>query len=163
MPTDFIKYMEFAGRRINFTLDEVADLKRFGPVGLNVIAFKSLEYLKEKHHIRPAQFLYPNEVDVRGSTKLFIALLTKCLEKRVMAICQYIPRENIAPKLVALVPQTEVVGDQGQQLTPAGFHIIFFPYVVCYFHHNSILAGINCSSLICRSNHFQICGGLSHE
>ena len=108
MPTDIKKFMEFAGQKIFFSPEEVTDMKRFGPVGIKVIAFKSLEHLKEKHHIRAAQFLYPNEGDVRGSTKLFIALLTKCLEKKVMAVCQYIPRENISPKFVALVPQAEV-------------------------------------------------------
>ncbi|OQV12605.1 X-ray repair cross-complementing protein 6 [Hypsibius exemplaris] len=128
MPTDMQKYMEFAGKKIFFKSEEIQAMKHFGSTGIRVIAFKSLDALKEKHHIRPAQFLYPNEGDIRGSTKLFIALLTKCLEKRVMAVCRYSPRENISPKLVGLVPQEEVLGEQGEQLTPAGFHIIFFPF-----------------------------------
>jgi ATP-dependent DNA helicase 2 subunit 1 len=128
MPTDIKKYMTFAGRNIYFLPEEIAEMKHFGTVGLKLISFKALNCLKAKHHIRPAQFLYPNEADIRGSSKLFVALLKKCIDKNVMAVCQYIPRENIAPKFVGLVPQAEELGDEGQQLTPPGFHVIFFPY-----------------------------------
>lgn len=127
MPTDVKKYMKFAGRNLYFTPAEVDELKKFGPPGFSVIAFKPLKYLKKKFYIRPAQFIYPDESNIKGSTKLFIALLSKCLEKEVMAICRYIPRENISPKLVALVPQEEELNEL-LQVTPNGFHVIFLPF-----------------------------------
>ena len=36
---------------------------------------------------------------------MFTALLKKCLEKKVVAICRYIPRRNTPPRFVALSPQ----------------------------------------------------------
>ncbi|NXO00960.1 XRCC6 protein, partial [Rhinopomastus cyanomelas] len=63
-----------------------------------------------------------------GSTTLFNALLIKCLEKEVMALCRYTIRRNTPPRFVALVPQEEEVDEQKVQIAPPGFHVIFLPY-----------------------------------
>ena len=42
---------------------------------------------------------------VKGSTVLFTALLKKCIEKGVVAICRYTARKNTPPRFVALFPQ----------------------------------------------------------
>ena len=42
---------------------------------------------------------------ITGSTKLFSALLDRCLKRDVIAICRYIPRTNTPPCFVALIPQ----------------------------------------------------------
>uniref|UniRef100_A0A8C2MK28 X-ray repair cross-complementing protein 6 n=1 Tax=Cricetulus griseus TaxID=10029 RepID=A0A8C2MK28_CRIGR len=63
-----------------------------------------------------------------GSSTLFSALLTKCLEKEVMAVCRYTSRKNVPPYFVALVPQEEELDDQNIQVTPAGFQLVFLPY-----------------------------------
>lgn len=61
-----------------------------------------------------------------GSTTLFNALLTKCLEKGAMAICRYIPRQNNPPRFIALVPQEEQLDEQNVQIVPAGnLNVIF--------------------------------------
>ncbi|XP_078063502.1 X-ray repair cross-complementing protein 5-like, partial [Mustelus asterias] len=62
------------------------------------------------------------------STTLFSALLTKCLEKDVYAVCRYTPRRNTPPRFVALVPQEEALDDQKVQTIPPGFHLIYLPY-----------------------------------
>ena len=46
--------------------------------------------------------------DVRGSSKLFSALLTRCLAREVMAICLFAPTISAAPRYVALVPQVSL-------------------------------------------------------
>ncbi|ELK07970.1 ATP-dependent DNA helicase 2 subunit 1 [Pteropus alecto] len=66
--------------------------------------------------------------DEPGSSTLFSALLTKCLEKEVMAVCRYTPRQNISPYFVALVPQEEELDEQKIQVTPPGFQLVFLPY-----------------------------------
>ncbi|NWI09300.1 XRCC6 protein, partial [Crypturellus soui] len=63
-----------------------------------------------------------------GSTTLFNALLMKCLEKEVLALCRYIPRRNTPPRFVALVPQEEELDEQNVQVAPPGFHLVFLPY-----------------------------------
>ena len=42
---------------------------------------------------------------IQGSSKLFTALLRRCLRREVIAICRYIPRMNASPIFVAMVPQ----------------------------------------------------------
>ncbi|XP_071465542.1 X-ray repair cross-complementing protein 6 isoform X2 [Marmota flaviventris] len=66
--------------------------------------------------------------DEPGSSTLFSALLTKCLEKAVLAVCRYTPRKNTPPYFVALVPQEEELDDQKIQVTPPGFQLVFLPY-----------------------------------
>ncbi|XP_015357245.2 X-ray repair cross-complementing protein 6 isoform X2 [Marmota marmota marmota] len=84
--------------------------------------------LKKHHYLRPSLFVYPEESLVNGSSTLFSALLTKCLEKAVLAVCRYTPRKNTPPYFVALVPQEEELDDQKIQVTPPGFQLVFLPY-----------------------------------
>nr|KAF6371200.1 X-ray repair cross complementing 6 [Myotis myotis] len=84
--------------------------------------------LKKHHYVRPSLFVYPEESLINGSSTLFSALLTKCLEKEVVAVCRYTPRQNIPPYFVALMPQEEELDDQKIQVTPPGFHLVFLPY-----------------------------------
>lgn len=69
------------------------------------MGFKPRSALKPYLHVRPAQFIFPDELSVQGSTTLFNALLKKSLSRDVIAICRFIPRRNSAPQFVALLPQ----------------------------------------------------------
>lgn len=51
---------------------------------------------------------------------LFNALLMKCLEREMMMLCRYIPRWNVPPCFVALVPQEEELDEQKVQIAPPG-------------------------------------------
>nr|XP_020643539.1 X-ray repair cross-complementing protein 6 isoform X2 [Pogona vitticeps] len=128
LPSDTKRAQVYGNRQIVLEKEETEEVKRFDSPGLYLIGFKPLVMLKRHHHIRPAQFIYPDESLINGSTTLFSALLTKCLEKGVMAICKYIPRQNTPPRFVALVPQEEQLDEQNVQIAPAGFHLIFLPY-----------------------------------
>ncbi|RXN04665.1 X-ray repair cross-complementing 6 [Labeo rohita] len=66
--------------------------------------------------------------DDPGSSCMFTALLLKCSEKNVFALCRYIPRRNTPPRFVALVPQREELDQSRTQATPPGFHVIFLPF-----------------------------------
>lgn len=128
LPSDMKKTQTYGSRQIVMENEEVEEVKRFEDPGFVLIGFKPLSMLKLHHHIRPAQFLYPEESIISGSTTLFSALLTKCLEKRVMAVCRYTARRNVAPRFVALLPQDEELDEQKVQIAPHGFHVIFLPY-----------------------------------
>ncbi len=39
---------------------------------------------------------------------MFTAMLKKCLERDVVAICRIIPRKNAYPRFVALIPQVSL-------------------------------------------------------
>ncbi|XP_038639631.1 X-ray repair cross-complementing protein 6 isoform X2 [Scyliorhinus canicula] len=128
LPSDTRKAQVYGHKQIVLEKEETEELKRFDNPGLVLIGFKPLSLLKKHHHIRPSQFIYPEETLITGSTTLFSALLTKCLEKEVFAVCRYTPRRNTPPRFVAMSPQEEELDDQKVQTIPSGFHLIFLPY-----------------------------------
>nr|CAB3267806.1 X-ray repair cross-complementing protein 5 [Phallusia mammillata] len=130
MPSDIKLLQTWAGQDIVFEKEEVENIKKIEKLGLTVLGFKSRnKAIKLWYHVRTAQFIYPDDSTVKGSNTLFTALLTKCLEKDVVAICCYVPRANSAPKMVALLPQKEEIDDKtSEQIKPPGFYVIFLPY-----------------------------------
>lgn len=128
MPQDMKKSQVYANKSIGFETEEVAQMKLFDKPGFQLMGFKKKELIKPYFHIRPAQFIYPDESSVIGSTCMFTAMLRKCLEKEVVAICKYIPRKNTPPRFVALWPQKEELDEHNIQAVPPGFHVIFLPF-----------------------------------
>ncbi|XP_026206342.1 X-ray repair cross-complementing protein 6 [Anabas testudineus] len=128
LPSEIKKAQVYGKRKIVMERDEVDAIKKFDDPGLFLIGFKPMERLKLHHHIRPAVFLYPEEDEVKGSACLFSALLEKCSEKNVFALCRCISRRNYPPRFAALVPQKEEVGEGKVQITPPGFNVIYLPY-----------------------------------
>ncbi|XP_007425756.2 X-ray repair cross-complementing protein 6, partial [Python bivittatus] len=118
LPSDTKRAQTYGNRQIVLEKEETEEIKRFDSPGLYLIGFKPLAMLKQYHYIKPAQFIYPDEFLMNGSTTLFNALLTKCMEKGVMAICRYIPRQNSPPRFIALVPQKEELDEQNVQIVP---------------------------------------------
>ncbi|KAM9838024.1 X-ray repair cross-complementing protein 6 isoform 1-T3 [Aulostomus maculatus] len=128
LPSEIKKAQVYGKKQIVMERDEVDAIKKFDDTGLCLIGFKPMEKLKLHHHIRPAVFLYPEEDEVKGSSCLFSALLKKCGERNVFALCRYISRRNYPPRFVALVPQREEIDEGKAQITPPGFNIIYLPY-----------------------------------
>ncbi|XP_046922347.1 X-ray repair cross-complementing protein 6 isoform X1 [Lynx rufus] len=128
LPSDTKRSQIYGNRQIVLEKEETEELKRFDEPGLILIGFKPLIMLKKHHYLRPSLFVYPEESLVNGSSTLFSALLTKCLEKEVMAVCRYTPRRNTPPYFVVLLPQEEELDDQKIQVTPPGFQLVFLPY-----------------------------------
>lgn len=128
MPTDIKLYQMFGGEKVIFEKEEVTSMKTFGDPGLLLMGFKPRSSVKTYHHIRPAQFLYPSEKSVSGSTTLFSALLGRCIARDVVPICRFIPRRNSPPRFVALLPQEEEIDEHNNQVRPPGFHVIFLPF-----------------------------------
>lgn len=128
LPSDTKRSQIYGNRQIILEKEETEQLKRFDDPGLILIGFKPLIMLKKHHFLRPSLFVYPEESLVNGSSTLFNALLTKCLEKEVVAVCRYTPRQNTPPHFVALMPQEEELDDQKFQVSPPGFQLVFLPY-----------------------------------
>ncbi|CAH2312238.1 X-ray repair cross-complementing 6 [Pelobates cultripes] len=128
LPSDTKRSQTYGNRKIVLEKEETEQLKRFDDPSLVLIGFKPINLLKKHHFIKPAQFVYPEESLITGSTTLFHALLTRCQSREVMAICRYIPRRNTPPRFVALIPQEEVLDDDNVQIKPPGFSLIFLPF-----------------------------------
>ncbi|XP_023134734.2 X-ray repair cross-complementing protein 6 [Amphiprion ocellaris] len=128
LPSEIKKAQVYGKKQIVMERDEVDAIKKFDDPGLLLIGFKPMEKLKLHHHIQPAVFLYPEEDQVKGSACLFSALLKKCSERNVFALCRCIARRNYPPRFAALVPQHEEVDEGNAQITPPGFNVIYLPY-----------------------------------
>ncbi|KAM4716153.1 X-ray repair cross-complementing protein 6 isoform 1-T2 [Anableps anableps] len=128
LPSEIKKAQVYGKKQIVMEKDEVDSIKKFNDPGLFLIGFKPMEKLKLHHHIRPSVFIYPEEDEVKGSACLFSALLKKCSERNVFALCRSVFRRNYPPRFVALVPQMEEVDEGKVQVTPPGFNVIYLPY-----------------------------------
>uniref|UniRef100_A0A8C7UMY0 DNA helicase n=2 Tax=Oncorhynchus mykiss TaxID=8022 RepID=A0A8C7UMY0_ONCMY len=128
LPSDTKRVQVYAGRQIVMEKDEVDVIKKFSDPGLELIGFKPMERLKLHHHLRSAVFIYPEEEMVTGSACVFTALLRRCSERNVFALCKYTRIRNSPPRFLALVPQKEEVDDGQAQIVAPGFHGIFLPY-----------------------------------
>ncbi|KAM3860056.1 X-ray repair cross-complementing protein 6 [Diretmus argenteus] len=128
LPCALKKAQVYAKKQIVMENEEVVAMKKFDDPGIVLIGFKPMEKLKLHHHIRPSVFLYPEEDKVTGSACVFTALLKKCSERNVFALCRYTERRNQPPRFVALVPQREEADQAQIQVTPPGFNVIFLPF-----------------------------------
>ncbi|CAN7937241.1 unnamed protein product, partial [Ixodes hexagonus] len=128
MPGDISKYQEYGGKKALFDLSELKQMKAMAPPGLQLLGFKPLDRLKAQHHVRPSHFVYPDDGTVRGSTRLFAALLQSCLRHEVAPVCYWVSRGAQAPKLVYLLAQEEERDSYGLQQMPPGFHVIQLPF-----------------------------------
>ncbi|KAJ8263927.1 hypothetical protein GJAV_G00143160 [Gymnothorax javanicus] len=128
LPSDTKRAQVYGNKQIVLEKEEVDELKKFDEVGLVLIGFKPMERLKQHHHIRPALFIYPEEEQIAGSSCVIAALLRRCSERGVFALCKYTSRRNTPPRFVALVPQKEELDSNQMQTTPPGFHAIFLPF-----------------------------------
>lgn len=128
LPSDMKKAQVYANKQIVMENEEVATLKKFDDPGLVLFGFKPMERLKMHHFIQPAKFIYPEENQVTGSACLFTALLKRCSERNLFALCRYIRVRNTPPVFVALVPQREELDEGQNQVTPPGFNVIFLPF-----------------------------------
>ncbi|KAH8870492.1 Acylamino-acid-releasing enzyme [Schistosoma japonicum] len=100
-PHDLVRGMKLDGRYICFDKDELNEAMR-----LHLLGFISQKFLKRSYYIRPAHFIYPDEMSIHGSCLWFTALLNRCLHRKLLAICIYVQRKGQFPRLVALLPQT---------------------------------------------------------
>ncbi|KAI9595596.1 SPOC like C-terminal domain-containing protein [Syncephalis fuscata] len=120
-------YYMFGGEKVVFTKQELEQMITFGEPGIRLLGFKPQNSLKLHHTVSPPYFAYPDEATYQGSITTFTALLRTLAEKKYVAICRLIMKKYSGPRLVALLPQLEVVDDYGQ-VEPPGFHIITLPF-----------------------------------
>ncbi|KAG7395792.1 X-ray repair cross-complementing protein 6 [Phytophthora boehmeriae] len=128
MPDQIKKYIDYGGKRVYFTRDDVVEMKHYDAPGLQLICFKQLSSLKWNENIRAPYFVYPCDGYIEGSSTAFKAILNSMVRKKKIALARLIARRTSEPRLVALVPQEEVNDEMGQ-LQPTGFNVIFLPYL----------------------------------
>ncbi|KAK3124631.1 hypothetical protein QOZ80_7BG0589640 [Eleusine coracana subsp. coracana] len=110
---------------VKFSVRELSDVKRVSSHHLRLLGFKPLDYLKDYHNLRPSTFIYPNDENIFGSTRTFVALHSSMLRLGRFALAFY--GNPTRAQLVALVAQEEVTSS-GFQVEPPGMHMIYLPY-----------------------------------
>lgn len=128
MPSDYVKYQTYGGRQIKFTMDEVRSLSKVYDPGMQLLGFKPISSIKPYFHIRPANFIYPDEKSVQGSNKMFAALLNRCRVRNMAAIVRLVPRQGASVSWAALIPQGEQRDEKNSQVTPPGFIACHLPF-----------------------------------
>ncbi|WFD44887.1 ATP-dependent DNA helicase II subunit 1 [Malassezia psittaci] len=109
--------------------EEVKRLRTFGCIpGIKLLGFKQQSTLHFVDNIKHAYFLYPSDMEQPGSKRTFAALLNSMLSKKVYALALFMPRENVIPAFVAILPQAEEVDADGNQLVPPGMNMVILPY-----------------------------------
>ena len=110
------------------TDDEMKQIKDLGEPGLQLMGFKKLDQLRNEHNYRSSYFLYPDDTNIRGSTRAFSALLSGMLDLQQYAVCRLITKRGSLLRFVALLPQAEKVDDDGRLVVAGGMHMVFLPY-----------------------------------
>ena len=119
----------YGGKPVLFSSEEVNELKSFGQPGISLICFVLREKIKFiEHHLSKATFIFPDEYQIKGSSAIFLSLSNELANQNKVAICRYVARKGIPPRLVALVPQIEQIDEAGYQIKSAGFHLVPLPY-----------------------------------
>eukprot|EP00013_Stygamoeba_regulata_P018343 CAMPEP_0177680768 /NCGR_PEP_ID=MMETSP0447-20121125/30351_1 /TAXON_ID=0 /ORGANISM="Stygamoeba regulata, Strain BSH-02190019" /LENGTH=661 /DNA_ID=CAMNT_0019190125 /DNA_START=29 /DNA_END=2014 /DNA_ORIENTATION=- len=127
-PSQIARTYPLGGVDLEFTTEEMASIKAIDQPGLQLMGFKPRAALKPYHNVRHASFVYPDDTTVLGSSQAFGALLEKMLELDQIGVGRLTPRRNQAPRMVALLPQRETADDDGTQLFPPGWHVIYLPF-----------------------------------
>ncbi|MEW5314223.1 MAG: hypothetical protein WDW38_005736 [Sanguina aurantia] len=108
---------------------EVDAIKATKPRGLKILEFHPISDLRPENLMTQPRFLYPNEKDVKGSNKAFVALYHALSTQNKLALCREVANKRSAPRRVALVPQPEVVDEDGMLLEPAGLLVYVLPFL----------------------------------
>jgi len=127
-PSDFKYSYSYGGKLVVFTKDELFKIRNFGKPGLTLLGFKPKSKLKFQYNIKHPYFIYPDENQYVGSHSVFAHLLNTMNKMEKIAICNFIPRSNSSPRLVALLPQMEERDENDVQISPPGFSVIPLPF-----------------------------------
>lgn len=123
------KAYEFGGEHLRFSEDENKAIRTFGDPVIRIIGFKPLKMLPEWANCsKTSTFLYPDETNFVGSTRVFSALQQKLLESKKFALVCAQRRQNSAPELAAMIPGAERLDEAGEQVLPPGLWLIKLPF-----------------------------------
>jgi len=130
---DINTYLEVLSRRAYMARKELNDAKRLGmaaEASLKILYFVDSRALRPEDNCVSPYFLTPDDKSVKGSAQMFYALLHELMSKQLLAVASFMLNSISKPKLVALLPQKEVVDDEdGQQMLPAGLNMISLPFL----------------------------------
>lgn len=134
---------------IRFSNEQVNRIRNLHAPGMMLLGFKSSNDLKDVLHVKPCNFMYPDNTHIMGSKKLFRALWERCRARRMVPICLFMCKRKAKPCYVALVPVSRSDVDQNSHyslIANDGFKIVYLPFA-------SNIRRVNFSEWNTMSNH----------
>lgn len=129
--SDLGKYIILAQKKILFKNQDISVLKSsIIEPGIRLLGFTNKENILISYHFKSCSFIRPN-TDVLENTLLFNSLLESCLEMNKTIMCYVKVRHGGRLHLAALLPQDEIIDENGIQKFPAGFHCVYLPFRDC--------------------------------
>ncbi|KAK2739459.1 ATP-dependent DNA helicase II subunit 1 [Myotisia sp. PD_48] len=122
------KAYKFGGEQVAFTQEEQTILKLFGDPTIRIIGFKPLSALPIWASMKHSTFIYPSEEGFIGSTRTFSALHQTLSKQQKMALVWFVPRQNAAPVMAAMIAGDEKLDENGLQCIPQGMWILPLPF-----------------------------------
>lgn len=98
LPGELRKYQDIGGRKIFFTPEELATTKSMIAPGMKLLGFKPLDQLPVRCFVKGSRFLYPNDSEIKGSSRLFRTLWERCIQKHKFAMCVFAQVRKVAPR-----------------------------------------------------------------
>jgi ATP-dependent DNA helicase 2 subunit 1 len=145
-------YLDVAGARIEFSAEDMKTIKSCGALntenkgpaavstaktqaetdaGADIVLLycTPISTLTPDANVECAYFLFPDNSTVSGSTPIFAALLATLLDRQLVAMVRFRRTKNGAPRLACMIPQPEVLDEDGVQIQPPGFNVIVLPFM----------------------------------
>ncbi|CUG90337.1 KU70 protein, putative [Bodo saltans] len=126
-----------AGEELLFSKDETIEMKKIcssngGVRGFTILGFKKSEHaIRFKYNVARSGFLHctTQKGGGQGALKFFVQLHRTLSTQNKVAIAEFVSRDNVAPRLVALLP-SKLLHDHPMMdsVTGLGFHLIQIPY-----------------------------------
>ena len=130
-------YVEFEKQQIAMTREDVNVIKQIeqdtvdatGVSGcLHLVGFRPKDFLRPEYCVGHSCFLYPQDERVAGSAEVVSALIDRMLNLGVIGIARAVPKRNSTLQFVALVPQAEVLDENGHQELSPGLFVVRLPF-----------------------------------
>ena len=114
--------------RIPFTSDDMSAIKQSRGTGLKLLFFTPLSNITPELNLGTPYFLFPDEKRVLGSTALFASLVEDLAGKNLAGIVRFTRSAASMPRIAAMIPQREIVDNDGIQINPMGMHLVQLPF-----------------------------------
>lgn len=130
LKSDLGKYVILAQQKIVFKNEDILVLKSsIIEPGIRLLGFTDKNNIFITYHYKTSTFIRP-EISETNCT-LFNSLLESCMEMNKAIMCFIKVRKGGRVHLAALIPQDEIIDENGIQKHPSGFHCMYLPFLEC--------------------------------
>ncbi|XP_023299131.2 ATP-dependent DNA helicase 2 subunit 1-like [Lucilia cuprina] len=119
--------INLGSEKMRLSYEQVNRVRNLHPPGMSLLGFKPRSSLASAIYCKTANFMYPDDIHIEGSKRLFRALWEKCIEKEKIAICLFMCRRKSMPRYVALVPVEKNTDSETHEaiMLNDGFKIVY--------------------------------------